>query len=189
MKQARQTGRKMYRKSSKKLKWPLSITCYSMLALGCVCGPRLCVRKDAFLLPLLILVLPISIIDWHVWKWTQVHILFGLSSFPKRSLYLYWNCVCLLLKTPCTLVIGHRELKIEFSWKCPPCGLAFTVPRVQYRLLGRKVTDYVCSHTNLPGKMHSSIIGAWPFVDNSLPCDAIWALLPGVDTSSTIDWV
>lgn len=80
------------------------------------------VRKDAFLLPLCPAVLAISTVDLNILKLTQVHILFRLFSFPKCSLYLYWKCVCLLLKTPCTLVIGHREIKMEFSWKCPLCG-------------------------------------------------------------------
>lgn len=64
-------------------------------------------------------------------------------------------------------------------------------PQGAIQAAGRKVIhrfiDYVCSNTNLPGKMHSSIIGAWPFVDNYLPCDG--TLLPGVNTSGTIDWV
>lgn len=43
----------------------------------------------------------------------------------------------LLLKTPHVLAAtaGHGEMKLGLNWKRPPCWLAFTVPKEQWRLL------------------------------------------------------
>lgn len=43
-----------------------------------------------------------------------------------------------MLKTPYTLVIGHKDTKMKLSKKHPPGWLAFLPPKGAKRLLGKK---------------------------------------------------
>lgn len=49
----------------------------------------------------------------------------------------------LLKEIPHNLIVGHREGKLEWIWKCPPCWPAFRVPEVAMKPAGREMSSVI----------------------------------------------